>query len=196
MRKVSILVALFLIGILCLTSVQAQVGLRVAPPVITLSDVTLGESHQVATLMIVNLGEGTQTYAISIDRPTCYREGYDSLPREGYEQGWVTFDKDLITLGPGESGEVKVFLEIPDETKYHAQNWETWISVEGHGAVAVAVAVRLLISTAGEPPSTLDIMIIFLQEEAITIASIGAVIVCVVAGAYVFKKKFTIVRKK
>ena len=197
MRKVSILVALFLIGILCLTGVQAQVGLRVAPPQVYVRDVTLGEKLEVATLVIVNLGGGTQTYAISIDWPTSYREGYNPFPKEGYDQGWVTFDKDRITLGPGESGEVKVFLEIPDEKKYHAQNWETWVNIEGYGAVAVAAAVRMLISTAGEPPSTLDRMIMFIQEEAITIASIGAIIVCIIAGVYVFSKKFEIkIRRK
>ncbi len=192
-KRAGIWVVLFSIAILCLISVaQAQVGLRVAPPVITLRDVSLGENHQVATLAIVNVGEGTHTYAISIDHPVTYREGYDPLPDEGYNQGWVTFDKTSITLGPNEPGEVKVFLEIPNEKQYHAQNWETWINVEGSGGVGVAVAVRLLISTAGEPPTIFDRMIMFIQDEAAMLALIGIITACIIAGIYVFRKKFTL----
>jgi len=192
-KRAGIWVVLLLIAILCLISVaQAQVGLRVAPPVITLRDVTLGENHSVATLAIVNVGEGTQTYAISIDHPVTYREGYDPFPEEGYNQGWVTFDKTSITLGPNEPGEVTVFLEIPNEKQYHAQNWETWINVEGSGGVGVAVAIRLLISTAGEPPTIFDRMIMFIQDEAAMLALIGVIIACIIAGIYVFRKKFTL----
>ena len=192
--KRAIWIVSLLIGILCLTSiVYGQAGLRVSPAEFTATNIPLGQKVEVTSLLIMNTGVSAQDYAISTDVPLRYREGYDVFPN----QSWVTFDKTRITLGPGEQEKVKVFLEIPDEKKYHAQKWETWINVEGAGEmIGVAAAVRMKMETAGEPPTILERMVMFIQEEAITIASIGAVLSCITAGIYVFKKKFEIKIKR
>ena len=192
--RVAIMVAI--LGILFFVMpVSGKTGISVGPAEFRVDNVTPGQRITAGTLSVTNTGDNECTYLVSVFEPLSFREGYSSLP----DYSWVSFDKTEITIPPGESGYVNVFLEVPDKKEYLNKDWEVWINVGGvkGGMITTEVFVRMLISTKAEPASFFSHIMDFVRDKARIIAVVGVIALCIGISAYVIKKKITItIRRK
>lgn len=152
-------------GILCgsviilptflLTLLSYALGLRVGPSELFLKNVPVGalydfQEEQGVLLKIYNDSEESQIYAISSLKPSEINnvpEGYTDIP----DANWLYFEINEIEVEANGIGEVKMYLEIPDDEEYYDQLWVVSIRVKslprmGQG-ISLACHPRIKIET-------------------------------------------------
>ncbi len=148
-------------GILCVSIIVLPTlliyaaGLRVGPSEVTLKNVPVGilydfQKEHGIFLKIYNDFEESQIYTISSLKSSEINnvpEDYDDIP----DANWLYFETNEIEIEANGTGEVKMYLNIPDDEKYYGQFWVVSIRVKsipkmGQG-ISLACHPRIKIET-------------------------------------------------
>ena len=140
------------------------VGISIEPGQILIQNVPPDTSYDIfektgIKLKVINVDTVVHTYSISSTKPSevstgTWLKGYLEIP----DAGWFYFDKNELTIGPNDTGYVKMYLKIPAEEKYYNQHWAVAIPIEGSpgegGTVGIALALypHFLIETESKMP--------------------------------------------
>ena len=85
---------------------------------------------------------------VSGQRPV---EGYSDIP----DPKWLRFERNEVILGPDETGEIKMYLDVPNHDGYYNQHWMIGIGVKGKPkegeAIALAVYPKYFVETESKP---------------------------------------------
>lgn len=143
-------------------------GLGIEPGQILIQNVPPGTSYDIfenagIKLKVINDDTVTQTYSINSAKPSqistgTWLKGYLEIP----DPSWFYLEKNELTIGPNDTGYVKMYLKIPNEEKYYNQHWAVAIPIEGKPSkrqvqIALALYAEFLIETeskesVGEKP--------------------------------------------
>jgi hypothetical protein len=125
-----------------------NVSFSVAPAEIRIHDLLPGESTQLE-LTIHNKDEVAHNFTFGIFPPPQKerREGRTEFP----DPSWISFSSPNIEITAGSQANVTVVVAIPQEQRWAASDWETWLAVtsESSDMLAAKLYVRLLVSTGG-----------------------------------------------
>ena len=169
-RIVFILLSLLLLLVFSQGIVLAA-GITIEPGQILIQNVPPGTSYDIfektgIKLKVINQDTVVHTYAITIAKPSkvstgTWLKGYLEIP----DPSWFYLEKNELTIGPNDTGYVKMYLKIPNEEKYYNQHWVVAIPIEGKpgkGQVEIMLALypQFLIETeskvsVGEKPDGL-----------------------------------------
>jgi len=158
-----VLAALLASGVLVAAETPAAapaptVGLAVEPGGLLLQDVTPGELYDLAAktgimLTIHNRDRNDHTYVISSHRPS--EVGNRRVP-PGYsdivDPSWLWFEQSEVRVPAQGASQVRMFLRIPDDERYHNQHCSVSVGVVGKPepgeTLTLAVYPRFEIETA------------------------------------------------
>jgi hypothetical protein len=120
---------------------QAQVGLRVHPPVMLVRDVIPGEEAVTqAPITVENSGTRPIKCTVGSFAPSTIgmrtMRGYTDIP----EPSWCTPAGCTLVLDPGESRSFPVSIMVPDERCYENRSWCVAFSVQTEGAGTLGAA--------------------------------------------------------
>jgi len=161
------LLSLFVLG----WGIVLAAGLQIEPGQILLQNVPPSTSYDIfektgIKLKVINQDTVAHTYAITSAKPSkvstgTWLGGYLEIP----DPSWFYLEKNELTIGPNDTGYVKMYLKIPNEEKYYNQHWAVTIPIEGKrgkGQVQIMLALypEFLIETenkesVGERPDGL-----------------------------------------
>lgn len=142
-----------------------SVGLRLSPPTFLLNEFPIGreidfEKDYGQVLKITNGNPQTITYHLAAMLPSRVNTkatGFFDLP----DSAWVHFDRDTITLTPQQTGQVRMYLKIPDEDRYRNQKYLWVVNVEpvetGKGGM-ISLAVMGLFRVETESKAGVDVV--------------------------------------
>ena len=136
-------------------------GLRMSPGTFLLTEVPLGRTIDFdqdygIRLRIQNAdSHQTITYSLTALIPShvdTRATGFFDLP----DSSWVRFDSTFVTLGPMKSGEVKMYLTIPDNDAYRNQKYLWVVSIDpvvssGKGMLSLSTMALYRVETESKP---------------------------------------------
>ncbi len=140
---------------------RGGIGLSVAPGGLLIQHVKLGELYDLdevagTPLKISSRDQKPRTYRLSAHRPSevgngKWLQGYLEIP----DPAWFWFDQETVTVAPGSSAYVKMYLRIPQDDRYSNQHWVVAVGVQGQAAsgeaLALAMYPRYQIETVSHP---------------------------------------------
>jgi len=136
-------------------SLHAAAGLRVGPSEITLKNISPGDVYDFQRdngilLRVYNDCDEKQEYSVASLKSSEINnvpEGYTDIP----EKDWLSFETNEIEIAPHEVGEVKMYLNIPDNSEYFGKLWVVSIRVRSvvgtEQGVSLACHPRIRIGT-------------------------------------------------
>jgi hypothetical protein len=184
MQARSVLAVTIVLVIFLLTSVvYALEPFSVSPGEFTIENVPLGRIYsleKIKNLVIRNNDNINRVFILTVQTPSEdeVREGFRPIPSDT----WLKLSPSTIEVEAGNSGLVKMILDIPAQENLTNQRWEAWIQVERvpkhefGETIAITLTVRMKIVTAEELPPPLPIKEIatILTAVAIVTISVGA----------------------
>ena len=143
-----IAVALLLAIILCPFTVQAQ-DFGVSPSEVRMDNIS-PDKEASFDLIIRNKDDAEHTFILSTCDPdeSQRRPGRAKLP----DDSWIHFSSQQKDVLANSQTNVKVTVNIPQDSDWVNKDWEIWLSVtpESTGLLVVNYYIRLLISTSGK----------------------------------------------
>lgn len=110
------------------TIISAEI--RVGPGSFTINGMPVGVDKNLGIeLTIKHFGKVEEEYVIEVQKPSEAAEkwlkGYSEIP----DTSWFYLEKNEISVGPEETGRIKMFLKIPDDEKYYNQHWMVYLKI-------------------------------------------------------------------
>ena len=171
------LIAGLLVTIFPSLALAENVNFSVVPAEVHMGDLLPGDEAEFE-LTIHNKDDTAHNYTIATFPPLQdqTREGRAQLP----DADWIAFSRQRIQITADSQTSVTVVVAIPQEQRWAARDWETWLAVtaESTDMLAVKLYVRLLVSTGGTR---------FNPGLAAGIAA--AVVVLGLSGYYYFRRR-------
>lgn len=129
-------------------------SLKVSPARFIVHDVAPGVEYDVyqetgLRITIYNDDDTPRTWIVSTHRPSergQWERGYTEIP----DAAWCWFDRNEITVQPGDKAFAHLFIKVPPGAKYNNQHWVVTLGIDGApGAAGLALAadVRVQIET-------------------------------------------------
>jgi len=144
---------------------QPVLGLAVQPGGLLIQGIAPGETYDLKEragigLIIFNRDSREHTYLLSTHRPSEIGNrrlppGYSDLP----DASWFWFERSEVSVPGQSSTEVRMYLKIPDDERYHNQHWSVSVGVVGKAVpgdmLTLAAYPRYEIETAAAARSEL-----------------------------------------
>jgi len=148
-----LLLIFFVVGlIICCLPLQALAqGLAVSPGILKGENIPLGERVSFSEIVIRNTADTDHLYSISVQKPVTIKEGYEEIPNPE----WIKPAISEIEIPAQSTENVQIWVRIPNNEANASKNYEGWVVVseKAGGAVAVAAAVRILLSSSEYNPA-------------------------------------------
>ncbi|MFH1095958.1 MAG: hypothetical protein V1749_00420 [Candidatus Desantisbacteria bacterium] len=142
--------------ILCLSRVALTAEIQVVPGKLLITDVPVGRQYEVSVpLTIINYGQDEQRYVLSTIKPSTMgadiETGYIEIP----DEHWFYFATETTTIKPGDFGQVRMYINIPNEEGYYNQHWVVGFRVATdsgtQSSFALALYPKYWIETEAKP---------------------------------------------
>ncbi len=147
------LLLFFVVGlIICCLPLQALAqGLAVSPGIVKGENIPLGDRVSFGEIVIRNTADTDHLYSISVQKAVTLKEGYEEIP----DPQWIKPAISEIKIPARSTASVQLWVRIPNNQANASKNYEGWVVVseKAGGAVAVAVAVRILLSSSEFNPA-------------------------------------------
>jgi hypothetical protein len=177
MRKIAPLIAVLALVTVFSGVASGQTALEVVPAEFRVDDVPIGQQVTLSVkLNITYHGSSPAEYEIRSILPLSLREGYENIP----DPSWMTFSPSELTLQPGTTENVTIYLSVPNNEEYLGKKWEVWIDVSpkptyvgGGASMGVELFSRVLISTSQTPPPPLWPILISVLLVLALVAGLG-----------------------
>ena len=170
------LIAGFLVTIFPALALAQNVNFSVVPAEVHIGDLLPGEEAEFE-LTIHNKDDTAHNYTIATFPPLQdqTREGRAQFP----DADWIAFSRQRIEITADSQANLTVVVAIPQEQRWAARDWETWLAVtaESTDMLAVKLYVRLLVSTGGTRINTS------------LVAGIAAAVVLLGFGGYFYLRR-------
>ena len=175
-----------------------SVGLSVEPGGMLIQGVEPGQVYDLEEktgilLTIHNRDRSDHTYMLATFRPSDV--GNRRLP-PGYsdivDPAWFWFETPEVRVPANSSGQVRMYLEIPDDDRYRNQHWSVSVGVAGKAepgeTLTLAVYPRFEIETASAPRAELSLRpageiglcssVVTLNDAGPGRAAVGEFVIC------------------
>lgn len=134
----------YLLVTLCLSRVVLAAEINVLPGRLLITDVPVGKLYEVSVpLTIVNHGKEEQSYSLSTTKLSAIGAepeiGYVELP----DERWFNFATETITIKPSDLGQVKMYINIPNNEKYYNQHWVVGLRVAANSGTQSLIRLAL-----------------------------------------------------
>jgi len=135
----------------CLPLQALAQGLAVSPGILKGENIPLGERVSFSEIVIMNTTDTDHLYSISVQKPVTTKEGYEEIP----DPQWIKPAISEIEIPAQSRDSVQIWVRIPNNEANASKNYEGWVVVseKAGGAVAVAAAVRILLSSSEYNPA-------------------------------------------
>lgn len=122
-------------------------------------------------LTVHNRHDGPRTFSLATCKPWDLTEGCCELP----DSARVDFSPARLAIPAGGSDEVAVTVSIPRGEQWAHGDWETWLGITPaeRGFLVVNCYVRLLVSTRGSPPTSVNYPLIIVLVLSIAVIVSG-----------------------
>ncbi len=122
--------SLILSGLFYTTEVYGK-GLEVSPSSYTWENVTIGAKVKCPiNILITNKSEYVASYTLRTVNPSELNvnlsDGFEELP----SKEWISFSVKRLAIGPGESKQVEIFINIPKQKKHFNKEMSFFIEVK------------------------------------------------------------------
>jgi len=130
-----------LLGILQVKGIYGK-GLQVSPSSYTWHNVVLGiEVKCPVNVLIKNESEYSKSYTLRVVNPSEINVDIPNGSKELPSKKWISFNTKRIAIGPGESKQVAMLINIPDEKKYLNETWCFFIEVKEYTSAGTVFAL-------------------------------------------------------
>jgi hypothetical protein len=176
--KLAALIAGFLVLFLPPLTLADNVNFSVVPAEVHIESLLPGEATEFE-LTIHNKDDIAHNFTFTTFPPPEeeMREGRTEFP----DPSWISFSYPKIEIAASSQADASVMVAIPQEQRWAARNWETWLAVtaESSDMLAARLYVRLLVSTGGT------------RFNIGLIAGIAAAVVLLGCGSYYYFRRRT-----
>ena len=153
MRLVKIFLVMVMVAGVLLHPATVLAGFGIQPGKVYIDNLYPGAQAEFL-ITIYNQNDYESTFVVRARTPdyTAEDEGYGIFPH----LEWITVTPERVIISAGDTGEVVITVDMPEDADYGGRKSEVWISFNEEGApgmVQIELASRLFISTRVEKPS-------------------------------------------
>ena len=140
-KKILLLFSIILTGFISIKGVYGK-GLQVSPSSYNWQNVVVGaEVKCPVNILIKNESKDTKSYTLRVVNPSEINLDIADGSKELPSKKWISFNMKRLAIGPGESKQVEMFIEIPKQKKYLNETWCFFIEVKEYTSAGTVFAL-------------------------------------------------------